>query len=86
MAIMAALPLTSSTVASRTMAAAKARSDGRHRAEQDQVRRSLTEAGEDEDTEAAAADQGGDGRQSDILNEHDANAGQDDRQRERQLD
>ena len=59
---------------------------GRHRAEQHQVHRRLADALENEDAKPAAADQRGDGGEPDILHQHDADAGQDDREGERKLD
>ena len=58
---------------------------GRHGAEQHQVHRRLADALEDEDAEAAAADQRGDGGEADVLHQHDADAGEDDRKGQRQF-
>ena len=78
--------LLTSTAASRRTAAAEGERDRRHGAEQDEVHRGLADAEEHEDAEAAAADQRRDGREPDVLDEDDADAGEDHRQRERKLD
>ena len=55
-------------------------------AEQHEVDGGLADALEHEGAEAAAADQRRDGGQADVLHQHDADAGEDHRQGERQLD
>ena len=73
--------MTSTRASSRT-AAEKASSDDGDRSEQHQVHRGLPDALEDERAESAAADQRRDGDESDVLHQHDADAGENDRQRQ----
>ena len=60
--------------------------DDRNRPEQHQVDRRLADALEHEGTQAAAADERRHRHHADVLHQHHADAGEDHRQRERQLD
>ena len=78
--------VTSSTTASSMIAGGEGQRHRRHRAEQHQVERRLADALEHEDAEAAAADQRRDRGEADVLHQHDADAGEDHRKGQRQLD
>ncbi len=73
-------------IASRTTAAANAMATMGMAPSKNEIHRGLADALKDERAKATAPDQRRDGGKAEILNQHDANARENDRERERQFD